>query len=92
MKMGELEIGSLVKFVIADTSVDVILPTGTKSTRLWDRLLQARHLVCEPAADDMGVIVAGPELARGGHVQMWQVLVKGDVWWFTEDSLLLIGN
>lgn len=86
MKMGELEIGSLVKFVIAETSVDVILPTGTKSTRLWDRL------VCEPAADDMGVIVAGPELARGGHVQMWQVLVKGDVWWFTEDSLLLIDS
>jgi len=93
MKFGKLKEGSLVKFIAVETSAGVYLPTGTEMPRLLGRYSKGdESAIYEATADDAGVIVAGPEMAGGGNLPLWQVLVKGDIWWFIEDSLLLIDS
>ena len=93
--MGEqVSIGSLVSFVTVDGRIDTIEPVGLKDRKLARRLYADKGSTYHPKADEVGLVIGGPEWPESGGVavRLWYVMVGGGNWWFDEDHLLVSLN
>ena len=90
--MSALKIGSLVRFVTWESSVDLILPEGISRPDPYERLRSGSHKY-EPKPKEIGIVVSGPSpIANISKLEYYEILVNGKTWWFDSHNLMEVDN